>query len=136
MGAPNSVARQFDEMGEIVIDGLIEKSIVKGKEVSNTVPFDQETIEMEILETSATDWSFETDEESGAQIVVVKSSREDFISLLDTFEKANYSIMESWLQFFPQNPLTITADEHEKLQRLIDALEDDDDVDTIWHSAH
>ena len=32
----------------------------------------------------------------------------------------------------PQNETTVTGDDAEKLMKLIDALEEDDDVQTVW----
>ena len=138
LGQPNSVARQFDEMGEIVLDWLLEHTTSKWKNVATLVPLDTDELEMTLLESEATDREFENiaEDDSQEQIgALITTTRDGLLSTQALLESNNYSITHSWLIFVPQNLIDVSEREQEKLERLIDALDDDDDVDTIWHSA-
>ncbi|MBP7885085.1 YebC/PmpR family DNA-binding transcriptional regulator [Patescibacteria group bacterium] len=50
MAEIGSVARQFDQKGVIIIDGIVHKEIVKGNEVETTLPYDLEALEMDAIE--------------------------------------------------------------------------------------
>ncbi len=129
LGEPGSVAWQFVEKGELYIDGTVTESTVKGNVVQTVLPLDEVHFEEAVLETPALDYSFE--EGSGCVI----TTKEDFIPTLRYFESNKRHIEEAGLQFMPENTITLDAATEEKLQNIIELLEDDDDVDTVFHNA-
>lgn len=128
MGQAGSVAWQFDPKGVIYISGKIEKVKEKWKEIEKILPLD-ETFEEDVLETEVEDYEVD---ENGARII---TAREDLAKVTKFFEDKWYKIESSEIEYVPQNTVQLSQEDEEKLQRLIDALEDDDDVDSVYHNA-
>lgn len=123
------MSRQFAEKGELFISGKRKVESIKGKEVKEIKPLDEEEFELALMETNADDYSIE---EGVARVV---TSREDFMSTVHTLEKDNRAIEQSDLAYIAENTISLDEAGWEKLERLIEILEDDEDVDTIWHNA-
>lgn len=126
---PWSVSWQFAEKWELFVSGKIKKEIVKGKEVEEVLPLDIDAFEMAVLETPAED--YEIDDGVGRII----TSREDFVTTVKYFEEHNWKIEQSDLTFLAENEISLEEAEEEKLQKMIDALDEDDDVDTVYHNV-
>jgi len=47
----------------------------------------------------------------------------------------NYNIESYDIEFIPENTIQISEKNEGKLERLINAFEEDDDVDEIFHNA-
>ena len=128
MGQAGSVAWQFSPKWVIYVSWKVEKIKEKWKEVEKIIPLD-ENFEEVLLETDVED--FEIDE-NGARIV---TAREDLAKVTKFLEENGYKIESSEIEYVPQNTVSLSEEEEEKLQKLIDALEDDDDVDSVYHNA-
>jgi len=128
MGQAGSVAWQFEPKWVIYVLWKIEKIKDKWKDVENILPLTDEFEEV-LLETDVED--FEIDE-NGARIV---TAREDLSKVTKFLEENWYKIDSSEIEYIPQNTVALSEADEEKLQRLIDALEEDDDVDSIYHNA-
>lgn len=133
MGAPGSVSRQFTEKWEIYVSGKWEAQSVKWKEIIKTLSLDQEAFEIDILETAAED--YEIDEEEWEKIARVVTSREDFVGVVKFLEEQKWKIENADLVFLADNTISLDTEQEEKLQRLIDAIEENEDVDTVRHNA-
>jgi len=129
MGQAGSVAWQFSPKWVIYVSWKVEKIKEKWKEVEKIIPLD-ENFEEVLLETDVED--FEIDE-NGARIV---TAREDLAKVTKFLEENGYKIESSEIEYVPQNTVSLSEEEEEKLQKLIDALEDDDDVDSVYHNAN
>lgn len=129
LGQQWSVAWQFDEKGVIVTDGKIKKEEIKGKEVETILPFDQDELEMEILELSVDDISIENN------VAVVFTQKVDFAEVSKAMDTMNYHILESDLQFVPQNEIDLSDMDLDQLNLLVEALENDEDVDKVWNNV-
>jgi len=127
--APGSVSRQFVEKGELFVEGKIEKKVVKGKEVEEKTPLNEEEFELFVMETAAEDYS--VDDGIGRVI----TPREEYLNTLHLLESNNWNVTESDFAWLAENEIVLDEKGEEKLQRLIDVLEEDEDVDTIWHNA-
>jgi len=130
LGAPGSVAWQFDEKWMIIIDGKVAKKVEKGKEIEEVVPINPEAIEEEILNFDIED--FELDEDG---ILTVITSKENFANVAKELENSGFHIREYELEYVPQSKVNLTQDNEQKLIKLIDALEEDDDIDRVYHNA-
>ncbi len=115
MGATGCVSWSFQEKGVIVIE-----------KASN---MDDDEMTMEALDLGAED--FEVMEEA----YEVTTSPEDFSAVRDAFEEKGYSILEAEVSKIPDNYTKLT-DEKDILamQRMIDLLEENDDVQNIYHN--
>ncbi len=113
MGQTGCVSFMFDRKGVIVIenDGI-----------------DEDTITMDALEAGAED--IEIDEEC----VEITTAPDDFHAVRDSLE-GKYELSSAEITMVPQTMVTLTDEEHIKLMtKLIENLEDNDDVQNIYHN--
>lgn len=113
LGTNGCVSFMFDQKGVIIIenDGISEDEIT-----------------MDALEAGAEDLSITDD------CIEVTSAPEDFHSVRDALE-AKYTISSAELSMVPQTMTKITDEEHITLMgRLLDSLDDDDDVQNVYHN--
>ncbi|MEI6672204.1 MAG: YebC/PmpR family DNA-binding transcriptional regulator [bacterium] len=73
---------------------------------------------------------FEVDENT----VVIYVDKKDFSNVQNALEKFNYHMVESDIQFIPENMVKLNEEATNKLYTLLDALDDDEDVDHVWHN--
>ncbi|AHB41618.1 hypothetical protein P148_SR1C00001G0829 [candidate division SR1 bacterium RAAC1_SR1_1] len=126
LGQQGSVAWQFDEKGVIVTDGKIKKEIIKGNEVETVLPLNQDEVEMEVLELPVDDISIEEG------VAVIFAQKVNFTEVSRAMDTLGYHIVESDLQFLPQNEISLSGEDLDQLHTLVDALENDEDVDKVW----
>jgi YebC/PmpR family DNA-binding regulatory protein len=111
LGASGSVSHGFDRMG------LIEYGAAAG---------DGDKVLEAAIEAGADD--VQSDEEGHEIWTAVDSLHEVAKSLEAALGDAD-AVKLGWK---PQNETVVTGDDAEKLMKLIDALEEDDDVQTVW----
>ncbi len=126
---PGCVSRQFAEKGEIIITGIKEIKHQSGRITEEVRPYDTEALEMNLLEYDIEDYEIDTD------ICKVVTSRESLTIVAADLETASYAVESSELVYMPSNTIDLDDAGREKLERVIDALESDDDVDTVYHNA-
>ena len=116
MGAQGSVSFMFDEKGRIIID-------------KEDFEMDADDLMMLALDAGAEDFS---DEEDCFEII---TSPEDFSAVREALEKECIEMAEADITEIPQNYVEVTDEENIKcLQRILDLLEDDDDVQDVYHN--
>ncbi len=128
MGAIGSVAWQFKEQGVIVIDGISETVQEKWKTVERILPLNKEELEERAMELPITD--FEADENT----VVIYVDKKDFAIVQNALEAFHYHMVESDIQFIPENTVKLNEEATNRLYSLLDALDDDEDVDHVRHN--
>ena len=133
LGEPGSVSWQFNEKGEIFVNGTLKTEQVKWKEIEKIIPLNEEVFELAVLETPAED--YEIIDNDNEQVARVVTSRDDFMATVKALELHDRNIEQSDLQFLAENEIELDEAGEQKLERLIEALEEDDDVDTVWHNA-
>ncbi|MBP1047827.1 YebC/PmpR family DNA-binding transcriptional regulator [Enterococcus sp. BWM-S5] len=116
LGESGSVSYMFDRKGYLVIERA-------GLDV------DEDTLLEQVLEAGAED--LETSEE----VFEVYAAPEDFADVRDQLQEQGYTFAQAELTMIPQTLVTLTEEQNEKLQNLIDKLEDDDDVSEVFTSA-
>ena len=113
MGQTGCVSFMFDRKGMIII----EKDVI-----------DEDTITMDALECGAEDISVEED------CYEITTDSADFHAVRDALE-AKYEISSAEITMVPQTMVALTDEDHiKKMQRMIDTLEDSDDVQDIYHN--
>ena len=116
MGAQGSVSFMFDEKGRIIID-------------KEDFEMDADDLMMLALDAGAEDFS---DEEDCFEII---TAPEDFSAVRETLEKEGIAMAEADITQIPQNYVEVTDEETIKcLQRILDLLDDDDDVQDVYHN--
>ena len=114
MGATGCVGFMFQEKGEIVI----EKD---GK--------DEDEIMMLALDAGAEDF------ESEDEVFVVTTTPEDFGTVREALEAEGLEFLEAAVKMIPDTYTEINEDDAKKFQKMLDLLEDDDDVQEVYHNA-
>ena len=116
IGTQGSVSFMFDKKGQIIID-------------KEECELDADTLMMEALEAGAEDFA---EEEDSYEIL---TSPEDFSAVREALEAKNIPMMEAEVTMIPQTWVELTDDESiKKMNRLLDLLEDDDDVQATYHN--
>jgi len=114
LGTTGCVAFMFDHLGVL----LIEKSAT----------IDEDTLLMEALEAGALDVVVED------EIYDITTEISDFSSVREALEKTNYEFVEASILRIPQNTVTLSEKNIEAMEKLIDLLEDSDDVQNVYHN--
>ncbi|NLN14947.1 MAG: YebC/PmpR family DNA-binding transcriptional regulator [Tissierellia bacterium] len=115
LGQSGSVTFMFDRKGLIAIER--DDSI------------DEDELTMLAIELGAED--FEAEEE-GFEII---TAPEDFDRVRNGLSEAGYKFAMAELTYIPQNTVTLTDPEDiKKMEKLIDMLEDNDDVQAVHHN--
>ncbi len=129
MAEPGAVRRQFEEKGEIFVSGKIKVIKEKGKTIETVEPLLIDEVEHHILETNAE--NYEIDEDS----VRIITSRDDFIEVKRYLEEHGYKCEEADLQFLPTSTVELDDAIYEKFERLVEMIEEDEDVDAVRHNV-
>ena len=97
-----------------------------------TVPkgeLEAEEFEMEVIDGGAED--IELDEEGYFHIT---TAMEDFGSMMKKLEELNVEPENAELQRIPNTTVSLSKEEAQKILRIIDAFEDNDDVQNVFHN--
>lgn len=113
MGETGSVSFGFDHVG----------SLVYGSHVSEEDLFEV------VLGGGGDDIEKTTD---GFQIWV---AREGWLSLREALEKKFGEPLEASVMWRPKTTVALPAAKRDSLQKMLDAFEDNDDVQAVWHNA-
>ena len=114
LGATNCVSWQFDKKGVIIME--------RGD-------LDEDTVMMQALEAGAED--FQADENT----FEIYTTPDDFSAVREALETLGYSFVEAEVEMVPQNYITLENEEDmAKMRKLLDGLEDNDDVQAVWHN--
>ncbi len=114
LGATGCVSWSFDKKGVIVLDaeGL-----------------DEDTLLMDALDAGAEDM------QAGGEVFEITTDPDAFSTVAEALEKKGYTFLEAEVQMVPQNYVKLTDEEDVKnMTRLIELLEDNDDVQNVWHN--
>ena len=115
LGATGCVAWMFDRKGLIVI--------------VNNDTIDEDDLMMSAIEAGAEDVS----EESEA--FEIYTSPTEYSEVLSALEEAGYSFASADIEMIPQNTVQLNEEQAETVVKLIDMMEDNDDVQNIYHNA-
>ena len=114
MGTEGSVAFQFKHCGQIIFaPGVSEDKVM---EVA--------------LEAGAEDVI--SDDDGAVEVITAVA---DFEAVKNALEAAGLTPDASEVTMRPENPIEVAGDEATRMQKLLDALEDLDDVQAIYHNA-
>lgn len=115
LGNTGCVSFTFTTMGVIVIE--------------RTPDLDEDTVMEYALEAGADDFIVEDD------AFEVHASVQSFSSVRKYLEEKGLNFFEAQIEMVSQNMITLSGDDLAKFQRLVDALEDLDDVQNVYHNV-
>ena len=114
LGQSGSVGFMFDRKGVIVIE--------KNDKI------DEDELMMMALDAGAEDF---TAEEEYFEILTAPN---DFSKVREELAKNSLEFAEAEIKYIPQTTTVVGGEDAVKLERLIDALEDNDDVQNVYHN--
>lgn len=115
MGQTGSVGYMFDKKGVIVIE--------------NTSNVDEQVLMEQVIDAGAED--FITEEE----VFEIITAPQDFANVREVLENANYELLEAEIKMVPNMKKELSEEEEEKVNKFLDKLDDNDDVQNVWHNA-
>jgi len=115
MGTSGCVGFMFQEKGEIIIE----------KEDK-----DEDEIMMMALDAGAEDFS--ADEE---EVFVITTTPEDFGTVREALEANGLEFLEAGIKMIPDTYTEISEEDAKKFQKMLNLLEEDDDVQEVYHNA-
>lgn len=115
LGQTGSVGYMFDKKGIIVIE--------------NTSSVDEQELMEKVIDAGAED--FVSDEE----YFEIVTAPQDFTTVREALEQDNYELVEVEIKMVPNMKKELSEEEEEKFNRFLDKLDDNDDVQNVWHNA-
>lgn len=115
MGTVGCVGFMFQSKGEIIIEKTDET--------------DEDELMMMALDAGAEDFAAED------EVFVVTTTPEDFGSVREALEANGIEFLEAEVKMIPDTYTEIGEESAKKFQKMLDMLEDDDDVQNIYHNA-
>ena len=118
LGANGCVSYLFD------FKGVIECEVPAG--------MDEDDIMMAALDAGAEDVTFDDE----ANVATIYTDPSEFSQVREALEKAGYAFLSADRTMLPKTTVEITDPEMvEKVRRIIDVMEEDDDVQEVYHNA-
>ncbi len=112
MGGAGAVAWMFDKKGMII---------------AKAGDKDQDEAELEVIDAGAEDFSVEN------SVFEIITSPNDLMAVRDNLEKTGFEIENASITYIAKNPVDIdTVEKARKVLKLLEALEDDDDVSNVY----
>lgn len=127
MAEMGSVLWQFKEKWFFAINGTKEIFIDKGKNVEKINPLDMDQAEETLMELEVDD-IIRVDEVT----LLVYVKKENYSNTWVQLASMNFSIQDSGIEFVADTMLDISQEDKEKLSILIEALEENEDVDAVF----
>jgi YebC/PmpR family DNA-binding regulatory protein len=90
----------------------------------------RDDLELTLIEAGADD-IVDQDED-----IIAYTSFADFISVQRALEQANVTVTSAEIRRIPNNTVSLTDEQAEDIIKLIDKLEDDDDVQNVFHNMN
>ena len=115
MGTSGCVSFMFQEKGEIVIEKADR---------------DEDEMMMMALDAGAEDFNADEDE-----VFVVTTTPEDFSTVREALEEQGVEFLEAQVKMIPDTYTEISEEDAKKFQKMLDLLDEDDDVTEVYHNA-
>ena len=116
IGTPGCVSFMFDKKGQIIID-------------KEEIDMSADDLMMTALDAGAEDFN---EEEDSYEIL---TTPENFQAVVEALGKENIETASAEVTMIPQNYVQVTDPETVKyLQRILDLLDEDDDVQAVYHN--
>lgn len=90
---------------------------------------DEDTVMSDVLEAGASDFAADED------VFEISTEPDDFSGVREDLEKKGYEFVSAEVEMVPDTYTKIDDPEiAEKMQKMLDLLEDSDDVQNVWHN--
>ena len=116
LGASGCVSWSFDKKGVIVID-------------NEEGELDEEVVMMDALDAGAEDF------EADGPALEITTDPDAFNDVVKALEAKGYTFVSAQVEMVPQNYINLSGEgDLKNMAKLIDMLEDNDDVQNVWHN--
>ena len=115
LGTSGSVSRMFDRKGIIEYDA-------------------EKVSEDEVMEAALEAGAEDIVNEDG--VITVTTAPNDFTTVVEALEPKGWESLSAEVSMVPQAYTDVDLETAAKVQKLIDKLEEDDDVQNVWHTAN
>jgi len=93
---------------------------------------DEEEFTMEMIDAGAEDVEFP--QEQGDEYITISSGMEEFGSIQKKLDELKIEPVEAGLEQIPTTYKEVNQETYDKAMKLIDVIEDDDDVQKVYHN--
>jgi YebC/PmpR family DNA-binding regulatory protein len=118
MGTTGSVSFQFKKMG---VFRLSPEGI------------DQDALELDLIDHGLEEMGEGTGEK-GEKLVVIRCAFESFGQMQHALEERKLPVVSSEVEFVAQTPMQLPEDQAKEVLEMVDALEQDEDVQRVFHN--
>lgn len=116
LGAQGCVSWSFDRKGVIVID-------------NEDGDYEEDAVMMDALDAGAEDF------EAEGPVFEITTDPDAFPDVVKALEEKGYVFVSAEIAMTPQNYVTLrTEDDVKNMEKLIDFLEENEDVQNVWHN--
>ncbi len=115
MGVTGSVGFMFDKKGVLILERKADT--------------DEDEIMMAALEAGAEDVVADGD------VFEITTDPNSFSAIRETLEGEGMEFLSAELQMIPQNYVTPDEENVVKIQKMLEMLDDNEDVQNVWHNA-
>ena len=115
LGANGCVSWSFDKKGVLVID-------------NEDGDLDEDTVMMDAMDCGADDFEPEED------CFTVYTTPDDFNAVADALTAKGYSFVSAQIEMVPQNYVKLSPEDADKMEKMLELFDDDDDVQNTWHN--
>ena len=118
LGNSGSVAFQFTQVGSFKI---------------KPGDFDEEELELELIDHGLTEMG-ESENEEGERILVIRCDFTEFGTMQHALEEMGIEPLSAETDWIPQSTVSLDEEKAEEVLTLIDKLEQDEDVQRVFHN--
>ena len=115
LGANGCVSWSFDKKGVLVID-------------NEDGDYEEDQVMMDAMDCGADDF------EADGDVFTVYTTPDDFNAVADGLTAKKYTFVSAQIEMVPQKYVKLSAEDSEKMEKMLDLFEDDDDVQNTWHN--
>jgi len=115
MGSAGCVSFMFQKKGQLIIE--------------KTDELDEDELMMIALDAGAEDFASEE------EVFIITTSPDDFGTVREALEANKLEFLEADIKMIPDLYTAVDMDTAVKIQKMLDALEDDDDVQDVYHNV-
>ena len=118
LGNSGSVAFQFKKMGVFKM---------------NPTGINQEELEFELIDHGLEEMG-ESTGENGEDVLVLRSAFQDFGKMQKALEEKNLAVLSAEVEWIPGTTVELNEEQAQEVLKLIDRLEQDEDVQKVFHN--
>lgn len=126
LGTTGSVAYMFERKGEIIVEKIIKSDEKKVPDKENAV--DEDEFTMAVIEAGGDDV-----EDAGDEWIVTTAAS-DLMAVKRGLEEQGIITKGAELIMDPTTPASVTVNDAKKVMRLVDRLEELEDIQNVYHT--